>query len=188
MSPLSDTPDTTLIITLTNTYLPTPPLLLLDQLHFCPLSSHCRLMGQSKIFISKIEMLEQIWIKKLFFSYRKPLEESSLQGRHWLSLLFWSSSWKLLIEEILCKWSNCEITSSHRVVSLAGQPGEVDAVYFCLSIDNSILHSIIGTFLWAETSRPDSPLIGWNMIFIFHLDQVDYDGYCLEYHQGVYNF
>ena len=88
------------------------------------------------------------------------LEESSLQGRHWLSLLFWSSSWKLLIEEILCKWSNCEITSSHRVVSLAGQPGEVDAVYFCLSIDNSILHSIIGTVLWAETSSQESPLIG----------------------------
>ena len=24
------------------------------------------------------------------------------------------------------------------------------------------------------------------MIFIFYLDQVDYDGYCLEYYQGVY--
>ena len=24
------------------------------------------------------------------------------------------------------------------------------------------------------------------MIFIFYLDQVDYDGYCLEYCQGVY--
>ena len=23
------------------------------------------------------------------------------------------------------------------------------------------------------------------MIFIFYLDQVDYDGYCLEYYQGV---